>query len=686
MTAATPTATRTLQRVVLPLSGDADVLPLYVEMGASSTGSVTSGEPTTVVARESQPQNVLDRRRLRVPAGSRASFASYFNAFPASYWRRWTVVESVELHLRVSGPGSVVIYRSTATGTTERVTSSPADAADTGPRDLSFPLPLTRFADGGWYWFDIVAGREDAVLEWAEWRVGSVSADGEDRLAAPAGTVTIGVTTFNQPTYLLDLLRQLGAAPDTLAIVDEVLVVDQGTKRVKAQPDVDEASAGLAGKLRILEQANVGGSGGFARSMKETLEAGRSRYVLLLDDDVASEPESILRGATFADLCRQPTIVGGHMFSLYARSSLHSLGEVVKPWRFWWDSHRNVVPDHDFSRAGLRDTHWLHRRIDVDYNGWWMCMIPVEVVKTVGLSLPFFIKWDDAEYGLRAGKAGFPTVSLPGMAIWHVPWTEKDDALDWQAYYHQRNRMVAALIHSPFGRGGRLVRESFNYQVKHLLAMQYSVADLRLRALEDVLSGPDHLHAGLATTLPAVRATRSSYPDAQNSTDVTAFPTPKRRKPLRKDREPEPPRGLPGMVKAAAIGAVRQLRPVKDDAQVRPQAAVPAMDAAWWRLSALDSAIVSTMDGTAAAWYRRDRGKFAALLKRSIEVHERLLAEWPALSARYRDAADALVSPETWGRTFADLQAAGAAQPAVTASPAAAGASSASTEAAGAQQ
>jgi galactofuranosylgalactofuranosylrhamnosyl-N-acetylglucosaminyl-diphospho-decaprenol beta-1,5/1,6-galactofuranosyltransferase len=469
--------------------------------------------------------------------------------------------------------------------------------------------------------------------------------------------ITIGVTTFNQPTYLLDLLRQLGDAPDTLEIVDEVVVVDQGTKKVRSQPDLEEASAGLGSKLRIIEQANVGGSGGFARGMKETVEGGRSRYVLLLDDDVASEPESILRGAAFADLCRTPTIVGGHMFSLYARSSLHSLGEIVKPWRFWWDSHRNVKPDHDFGRAGLRDTRWLHRRIDVDYNGWWMCMIPVEVIKTIGLSLPLFIKWDDAEYGLRAGKAGFPTVSLPGMAIWHVPWTEKDDALDWQAYYHQRNRLVAALLHSQFNRGGRLVRESFNHQVKHLLAMQYSVADLRLRAMEDVLSGPAHLHAGLATTLPEVRATRATYPDAQTKTDVTAFPTPKRRKAPRGDREPEAPKGIVGMVKSAAVGAVRQVIPVRDDAQVRPQATVPAMDAAWWRLSALDSALVSTTDGTAQAWYRRDRTKFTSLLARSIEVHERLLAEWPALSARYQDAAGDLVSIETWTRTLEALPA-----------------------------
>ena len=642
---------------MLPLNRDPDVLPLYVEMGATAGAPITGGPVALERPREQHPENVVDRRRLVVAAGSRASFATYFHAFPASYWRRWTVVEEVELAVQVSGSATVGVYRSTASGRIERVMTAPVEPAD-GVRELTFSLPLKPFGDGGWYWFDVVAGQGGAALEQAEWRVGTVADGSEPLLDAAPGTITIGITTYNRPTYLLELLRELGAAPDTMAVVDEVLVVDQGTQRVRAQPDVEAATAGLGDRLRILEQANVGGSGGFARSMLETLSSGRSRYVLLLDDDVAAEPESILRAAVFADLCREPTIVGGHMFSLYARSSLHSFGEVVRPWRFWWQAAGHVWPDHDFARAGLRDTPWLHRRVDVDYNGWWMCMIPVEVLKTIGLSLPFFIKWDDAEYGLRASKAGFRTVSLPGVAIWHVPWNEKDDALDWQAYFHQRNRMVAALLHSPFPRGGRMVQESFNHQVKHLIAMQYSVADLRLRALEDVLSGPEHLHATLATRLLDVRAARSGYPDAQASASVTAFPPVRRRKPLRKDREPGAPAGRVGMVRAAAVGAVRQLLPVRPEAESAPQATVPAMDAAWWRLASLDSAVVSSTDGTSVAWYRRDPARFAELMRRSVLVHERLLAEWPALASRYRAAQDELVSPERWAQTFGDLEAA----------------------------
>ncbi len=64
--------------------------------------------------------------------------------------------------------------------------------------------------------------------------------------------------------------------------------------------------------------------------MAETLDAGRSDYVLLLDDDVVVEPEGMLRAVTFADLARTPTIVGGHMFDLFDRSVLHAFGEA---WR-----------------------------------------------------------------------------------------------------------------------------------------------------------------------------------------------------------------------------------------------------------------------------------------------------------------------------------------------------------------
>ena len=309
-----------------------------------------------------------------------------------------------------------------------------------------------------------------------------------------------------------------------LEILDEILVVDQGTQRVVDHPQYEEAQTALGQKLRMIEQGNLGGSGGFSRVMNEVASKGVADYVLLLDDDVVCELEGILRAVAFADLAKEPTLVGGQMFSLYDRSVLHAFGETVARYRWFWGPAPNTLHGHNFAVKPLRSTQWLHRRVDVDYNGWWMCLIPTKVIKEIGLSLPMFLKWDDAEFGLRAHDAGYPTVTLPGVAVWHVPWHEKDDTIDWQAYFHRRNRIIAALLHSPYERGGRLILESFETQIKHLLSMQYGPAEMGLMAIEDILEGPQRMHRDVLKRLPELFELRKGYDDSRSQTDLDLFP------------------------------------------------------------------------------------------------------------------------------------------------------------------
>src|SRR5690606_37016349 len=257
--------------------------------------------------------------------------------------------------------------------------------------------------------------------------------------------------------------------------------------------------------------------------------------VILLDDDIVLEPESVVRLVTFADFTRVPTLVGGHMFDMYNRSVLHTFGEIVEPWRIQPGlPHPDMENGHDFRESGLRATSWLHRRVDVDYNGWWMCLIPTEVIRTIGLSLPVVIKWDGAEYGLRARAHGFPTVSLPGAAVWHVSWGDKDDLVGWQSYFHERNRLITALLYSLYERGGRVLRESTYMDVKHLISMQYYTERGRILAMRDVLAGPGGLHDMIGTKLPEIRQLTSEFTDAQFKPDLDAFPAPGAAKPRNK--------------------------------------------------------------------------------------------------------------------------------------------------------
>jgi galactofuranosylgalactofuranosylrhamnosyl-N-acetylglucosaminyl-diphospho-decaprenol beta-1,5/1,6-galactofuranosyltransferase len=654
---------RVVQRTILRADQELDIRPLYISgLSNFSTGESTSrqsGASEDNAPAESQAEteesvgesdesisgygSVSGLVGAVVKPERRLTFGTYFNAFPASYWRRWTDFSSVRLVMTVSGSGTVIVYRSTSKGHIQRADSGIVNSSEL--RTLVFDLPLKPFIDGGWYWFDLEAGESPLTLENAVWAFETERAN--------SGRLSVGITTFNRPEFCVDQLVTLSEQPAILTVLDEILVVDQGNQKVADHELYPQVAATLGSKLRLIEQGNLGGSGGFSRAMDEAVTRSTSDYVLLLDDDVVCEPEGILRAVAFADLAKNPTIVGGQMFSLYDRSVLHAYGEAVAKYKWFWGAAPHTVHGHNFAKKSLRSTSWLHRRIDVDYNGWWMCLIPTKVIREIGLSLPMFIKWDDAEFGLRASEAGYSTVTLPGVAVWHVPWHEKDDTIDWQAYFHRRNRIVAALLHSPYDRGGRLVLESFETQVKHLLSMQYGPAEMGLMAIEDILEGPQRMHRDVLKRLPELRKLRTQYDDSRSASDLDAFPSPKRRKPPRRGKEPTAPTGKLARGKTMVAGAVRQVLPVRSTARQNPEANIPHIDLKWWLLSRFDSALVSSADGTEASWYKRDRALFRSLMKRSMTLHARLAAEWPQLVEQYKAALPDLASPEAWRETFA---------------------------------
>jgi galactofuranosylgalactofuranosylrhamnosyl-N-acetylglucosaminyl-diphospho-decaprenol beta-1,5/1,6-galactofuranosyltransferase len=643
-----------LQRVILPSADQTDTIALYVDAGPASGIRLRENDELARTPKlpedklqmfssggsEAHFEDLLTRESMRVRSGEQISFGTYFNAFPASYWRRWTSVRDIRLVVKTTGSGAVTVYKSNARGSVQRVEGKHVDGESTSV----FELSLKPFGDGGWYWFDLAASSTDLVLESGEWETpGRVHRRGQ---------VTLEITTMNKPDFCLNNARILSENLEVLRDVKEILIVDQGTHKVQDQAGFTEVKEALGAKLRVINQANLGGSGGFARGMYEAVENG-SDYVLLLDDDIVVEPESIVRLLTFADHCRKPTIIGGHMFDLYNRSVLHTFGEVVDPYRIVpAQPHADMELRHDFSVANLRQTAWLHRRVDVDYNGWWMCLIPTEVIKEIGLALPLFIKWDDAEYGLRAREAGFATVSLPGAAVWHVSWADKDDMVGWQSYFHERNRLITTLIHSPYPKGGRVMRESLQADVKHLVSMQYFTEHGRIEALKDIFKGPEGLHQVLASRLPEINALKSQYTDAQLKDDVDDFPAPKLGRgpmggaaigmPRKKDLVPWGIKTVSRqLIKAPAPGSAE-----------RPQGFLAHRDNRWFRLAHYDSVIVSNAEGTGASWYRRDPKKLKSMLAEASRLHLRLYRDWDKLAEQYRAAVPEITSMAAWKKTF----------------------------------
>lgn len=614
-----------LQRVILPRPGEPlDVRTLYLEESPTNARRAHS----------------LSRTSLSLGAESEVSMCSYFNAFPASYWRRWSVLTSVVLRLELTGHGRADVYRSKADSSRIHVQGKEFRGDDQATV-VEFEVELAPFEDGGWIWFDITTDT-DVELVAAGWYA-PVEAPG-------AGRVAVGIPTFNRPTDCVKALTALGSDPLVLGVIDAVIIPDQGTRKVRDEPGFAEAAAVLGDRLAIHDQANLGGSGGYSRVMYEALKTTDCEHILFMDDDIEIEPDSVLRALAMARFAKTPMLVGGQMLNLQERSHLHTMGEVVDRSIFMWSAAPNVEYDHDFSKYPLSDrenSKLLHRRIDVDFNGWWMCMIPRVVAEEIGQPLPLFIKWDDAEYGLRARAAGYPTVTMPGAAIWHMAWSDKDDAIDWQAYFHLRNRLVVAALHMP-GNGRGLVVNTVKATLKHLLCLEYSTVAIQNQAIRDFLGGPERIFDLLPTALGEVHAMRREYPDAVVLPSSTDLPLPSG---AGVGAVGEPGNPLAKIVRLGK-GLVHNATPAHEEHHERPQLNVPTLDARWYLLSQVDGVTVTTADGRGVVYRKRDPRQALGLLKDAIRLRRELARRFPELKREYAAAVPSLTSKERWESVF----------------------------------
>lgn len=665
-----------LARVILPKRGEPrDVRSLYiVEDEQSTAGRVTA----------------LSRTSCTIPGGTEISFESYFNAFPASYWRRWSQLDDVQLRIELTGDARVDIYRSKIDGSRIAVTGDVVETDESGRGTAEFTISLAPFEDGGWIWFDITC--ESAVTIHSAGWYATKPAEGQvlvsdatltdpttgaekrysagDVLPVAEPRVTVGIPTFNRPTDAVAALEALSSDPVVDAVIDAVIMPDQGDKHPADEPGFPAVEAHFGDRLRICPQGNLGGSGGYSRIMYEARHAERgtdSPFILYMDDDIQIEPDAVLRSLAAARYATSPMLIGGQMLNLQERSHLHTMGEVIDRGSFMWTAAPHTHYDHDFYKHPLRDrgsygnnasgeeidSKDLHRRIDVDYNGWWMCMIPRVVAETIGQPLPLFIKWDDGEFGLRAKDAGFPTASWPGIAIWHMAWSDKDDAIDWQAYFHLRNRLiVAAIQHDGSPRG--IITSMAKATAKHLLCLEYSTVAIQNEAMKDFLAGPEQLFGILDTALPRINKLRKNYSDAQVLPSATALPAP--------SGGPagltEIPTNPVAKIKTLTRGLLNNSRPADARHHHTPQVNLPPIEARWFSLSRVDGATVTTADGRGVVYRKRDRGQMIALAKDSARLQKEVAARFDEMRTRYRAAHPELTSREAWAKIFEPAHAA----------------------------
>lgn len=573
------------------------------------------------------------RDRVELAPGALVSTNTYFGRFHATYWQRWTDVPEVEVELVVGGTGRVRLMASDTNKVWRIVDAHEAD----GAQDVVVRLtaPVDRFVDGGGMWLEIATETGGLTVSGVRWTVAT---------SRPVPPTDVVICTFNRVEECLDTLTAMAGDPEALGTVGRVQVVDQGTDPLESRDRFREVSDALGERLRYVRQPNLGGAGGFTRGLFDATAGAPEEHcdVLLMDDDVLLEPEILVRLTAFAASTRHPTIVGGQMLNLLHPGHLHISAERADPE----DLRVGIAMPGALKEAyllGLDDRGLpinQERRVDTEYNGWWSCLIPAEIVRAIGYPLPLFFQWDDIEFGYRARAHGFPTVALPGAGVWHADFGWKDWD-EWHRYFNFRNGLITAALHTGFSTT-RITRRVGLLLSQYLVSMHYGLAATLIQAVEDFLDGPEILRDGSAAAAAEIRRIRAAYPETVVHPMSELRDDPREVEVVRAANEPG----------SEPLTWLKRVAFLVSDRAPHATGFVPAGDAHWWHVSTFRRAVVADMGETGFRVRTRDRARALELARRGTRVVRRVVSEGPAVAQRYRDAVGGLTTRENWARLY----------------------------------
>ncbi len=582
--------------------------------------------PDDLYSRRAEGAIERARERVVVQPHAQLSTNTFFGRFPASYWQRWTEITQVEVSAIVQGTARIAVRASDSVGDVRTVATVMVEGAQR--ERVRLVARIDRFVDGGAMWLEASTGAAAVVLDTVHWSVAK-----PERVRP----IIVVICTYNRAEDCLHTLKTLSVDGTTLSMVDTIYVVDQGNDTVEARPGFSEVQRALGPRLQYLRQPNLGGAGGFTRGLYEVIEVRQADHadILFMDDDIMLEPDTVLRLATFANCTTQATIVGGQMLYLLHPNQLHVGAEstdltILQPGLPVKDAlfHSDLTKQHQ------------DIRVDAEYNGWWACLIPSEVVAAIGYPMPLFFQWDDIEYGLRARAHGYPTVTFPGAGIWHADFHWKDWD-DWYRYFNLRNSLIVNALHGQPNRT-HTARFLLKELLLYIVSMRYGLAATLIMAVEDFLTGPEMLLDGGVEAAAAVRKLRAEYPETSH----------------------HPAHGIPGIPSTAMpITAARPTPSLLSLVLVkrllwqflrkpRATAAVSARDSHWWHVSLFETAVVTEASQQGVRVCRLNRSTMLKLGVRGVRVIARLMREDRLLRRQYRAAMPELTSRHNWQRLF----------------------------------
>ncbi len=356
---------------------------------------------------------------------------TYMNAFDIGAWKKYTNIEDLYLVWRFRGKGIIKIYWEMQHKEAVCLVEKTVENLSNRIEKTQYSIPDFSQMEAGVLYFQFQAEADSSIEAWFETKTPEAK---QIKLASI-------ICTYQRKAQLEQLIKVMQDINSrTLVDKEEDQMGQRDWLRTIVIDNASELPDAYGEEITVYHNPNTGGSGGFARGMKEVLEnltEFQATNIVLMDDDVILQPECILRLYALLTYIRpeyEQEVIAGRMFRLdrpqiqYTAVEIWNRGDI-----------RHIGWNQDMTD---KNCLWnMNENTGGEYSGWWLACFPIEFVKE-NEPLPFFLHCDDVEYGLRHG--GTPII-LNGIHVWHE--THEYRNVPVMAYYDYRNSLIVNAIY-----------------------------------------------------------------------------------------------------------------------------------------------------------------------------------------------------------------------------------------------
>lgn len=242
--------------------------------------------------------------------------------------------------------------------------------------------------------------------------------------------------------YVISVVLNTNRRDDTL---DCLASVDQSTYPHHSVIVLDNNSTdGSADAIRsrypqvqvVALEENLGYAGNNNAGIEIALAQGAD-WVFVLNEDTVVDPGCLEKLVAAGGQEAKIGIVGPMVYHFDEPEVIQSGGGVLG--QYWEGCHLAKDEQDVGQRSEIKRVEWVSG-----------CAIMVrkEVIESVGMLDPrFFYYWEETEWCLRAGKAGWKIMHVPAAKLWHKGVQRNYKAKPSLLYYDTRNHLLMLKKH-----------------------------------------------------------------------------------------------------------------------------------------------------------------------------------------------------------------------------------------------